>query len=60
MVIAKGKVIIGEKVYTAGETVTGLSKADISRMARDGFIEVREDVKPKDNKNDSKKKESRK
>lgn len=58
MITAKGTVIVGDKRYSAGETVTGLSKADIRRMARDGFIEVKEDKKnaePKDNRKDEKK-----
>lgn len=43
MITAKGTVIVGEKIYRPGETVTGLSKADIRRMTRDGFISVTED-----------------
>lgn len=53
MIIAEGKVIVGEKTYTAGEVVTGLSKADIERMTKEGFIKVvepKESAKPKDSK----------
>ena len=45
MVIAKGTVYVGERRYTEGETVFGLSQSDITRMEREGFVEVREDTR---------------
>lgn len=46
MVIAKKVVIVGDKRYEEGQTVHGLSPLDIARMSKEGFIEIRGDVRP--------------
>jgi len=46
MVIAKKVVIVGEKRYEEGQTVHGLSSLDTMRMLKEGFIEIRGDVRP--------------
>lgn len=41
MIIAKGTVIVGDKTFKPGETVSGLSQPDIKRMETEGFIETK-------------------
>lgn len=48
MILAKGTIIVNKKRYGKGQTVTGLSKADIRWMKEHGFIEEVPDRKKPD------------
>ena len=45
MIRAKGTIIVGNKEYQEGQTVCGLSEADVRWMKEKGFVEEVDDTK---------------